>query len=397
MKRVLTIAAAVGFGALLAPPADTACCYFSAIGQDVDQPGQKAFLDWDPVEKIESFIVQPAFKGNAKDFGMVVPTPAQPQLAEAPKDFFKALAVYTILKPTNWEKFRRPKLRRKGGPAPTSAPGGPMPETKSTVKVLEAGVVGTLDYKVIEATDASGLYDWLKAHDYKYSGDTGTLDHYISRRWFFTVMKIDPAQMKRDAGGNYTGTVSPTRFTFPSDRLVYPLRITKISVKHKTEALFYIQAPRKMDLPKAFTYQPSFQVMWRNSYVNAIWEKCSDTERNWWDVVEPRREETLAEFLKWKRKGRGPALSRLEWARRLTDADIGICDGSTPFGRKAPEKEIRNLRILKGILRKGRFITKCRHTFLRDEMDADLVFREATFGGVQDAVEHVEILPTSPP
>jgi hypothetical protein len=74
-----------------------------------------------------------------------------------------------------------------------------------------------------------------------------------------------------------------------------------------------------------------------------------------------------------------------------------VCTGETPFGREAPEEEIKNLRILGGILQKGRFITKCRHTFLRDEMDEDLVFVEATFRGRKDAVEHVEILPTSPP
>lgn len=396
MKRALWIAAALGATALAAPPADPACCYFSAMGQDVDQPGQKAFIDWDPAEKIESFIVQPAFKGNAKDFGMVVPTPAQPKLAEAPRDFFKALAVYTILKPTNWKKFKQPQWRlRKGG---VPSPGAPAPEASTRgVRVLEAGVVGTLDYKVIEATNATGLYDWLKAHDYKYAGDTATLDHYISRRWFFTVMKIDPAQMKRGAGGTYTGTVSPTRFTFESDKLIYPLRITKISVKTQTEALFYVQAPEKMDLPAEFTYQPSFQVMWRNSYANAIWENCSEAEQNWWDVVEPRKDETLAEFMKWKKLRRGPALSRLEWARRLTDADLGVLTGETPFDREAPPEAIKNLRVLKGILRKGRFVTKFRHTFLRDEMDKDLVFREATFGGQRDSVEHVEILPTSPP
>ena len=35
----------------------------------------------------------------------------------------------------------------------------------------------------------------------------------------------------------------PTRFQFTSDKLIYPLKITQISVKEKTEALFYVQAP----------------------------------------------------------------------------------------------------------------------------------------------------------
>src|SRR6202008_362992 len=75
-----------------------ACCYFSAKNADILQPAQKVFITWDPAEKVETFTVQTKFEGNALDFGMVIPTPSQPKLNEMPKDFFKHLAVYTIMK-----------------------------------------------------------------------------------------------------------------------------------------------------------------------------------------------------------------------------------------------------------------------------------------------------------
>src|SRR5262249_49335668 len=82
----------------LAPSgAEAACCYFSAQNADILQPAQKVFISWDPVKGLESFTVQPKFEGNALDFGMVIPTPAQPKLHEMPRDFFKHLAVYSIL------------------------------------------------------------------------------------------------------------------------------------------------------------------------------------------------------------------------------------------------------------------------------------------------------------
>src|ERR1700730_1391246 len=80
------------------PSARSACCYFAAKDKDILQPAQKAFLTWDQQEQVESFTVQPRFEGNAQDFGMVIPTPARPKLAEMPRDFFKELAVFTILK-----------------------------------------------------------------------------------------------------------------------------------------------------------------------------------------------------------------------------------------------------------------------------------------------------------
>src|SRR4051812_44346983 len=90
--------AAVALAALCAADARAACCYFSAKNADILQPAQKVFLTWDPEQKVETFTVQPKFEGNALDFGMVIPTPAQPKLHEMPKDFFKHLAVYSILK-----------------------------------------------------------------------------------------------------------------------------------------------------------------------------------------------------------------------------------------------------------------------------------------------------------
>src|SRR5215471_16799962 len=83
---------------VLATQADAACCYFSAKNADILQPAQKVFLTLDPATQTETFTVQPKFEGNALAFGMVIPTPSQPKLHEMPRDFFKHLAVYSILK-----------------------------------------------------------------------------------------------------------------------------------------------------------------------------------------------------------------------------------------------------------------------------------------------------------
>src|SRR6516165_3171197 len=89
---------ALALGLLLPASANAACCYFSAKNADILQPAQKVFITWDPSEKVETFTVQPKFEGNALDFGMVIPTPTQPKLNEMPRDFFKHLAVYTIMR-----------------------------------------------------------------------------------------------------------------------------------------------------------------------------------------------------------------------------------------------------------------------------------------------------------
>src|SRR5438034_3970747 len=105
MRRYLLPALALG---LLMPAASqAACCYFSAKNADILQPAQKAFITWDPAEKVETFTVQPKFEGNASDFGMVIPTPSRPSVHEMPRDFFKELAVFTILEPMDLSKYKQ--------------------------------------------------------------------------------------------------------------------------------------------------------------------------------------------------------------------------------------------------------------------------------------------------
>jgi hypothetical protein len=60
-----------------------------------------------------------------------------------------------------------------------------------------SGVVGSLDYKIIEAGRADDLFQWLKDNKYHYAGDEASLNFYVQKKWLFTVMKIDTMQMKR--------------------------------------------------------------------------------------------------------------------------------------------------------------------------------------------------------
>src|SRR5437588_2477562 len=188
---------------ITASRADAACCYFAAKDKDINQPAQKAFITWSPDDKKESFTVQPKFEGNADDFGMVIPTPARPKLDEMPRDLFKELAVFTILEPMDMSKYKNLRLyalSRNGAALSDKAE-----RQHSTVRVLEAGVVGSLDYKIITAEKADDLFDWLKENKYNYAGDQGALDYYIKKRWYFTTMKIDPKQMKKRPDGSYEG------------------------------------------------------------------------------------------------------------------------------------------------------------------------------------------------
>lgn len=297
---------------------DAACCYFAAKNKDINQPGQKAFINWDPKTKTEAFTVQPKFEGNAIDFGMVVPTPSRPKLNEMPRDFFKDLAIYTILMPLPQSIYLKPRMYPKSAMYRSRMGGRPSRVFKKKsrgVRVLESGVVGSLDYKIIVADNASGLYSWLKANKYAYAGDKKTLNFYIKKKWFFTVMKIDSKQMKKNPNGSYKGEVTPTRFTFSSGKCIYPLKITQISVKKNTDALFYVQAPRQMDLQGDWSWMHSYRPMYLTYMLG-----CG---------IDANQRQELNSRQNWLRKRRGNGrflTTKLEWAKKLGDAEISVLE-----------------------------------------------------------------------
>ncbi|MBM3457446.1 MAG: DUF2330 domain-containing protein, partial [Armatimonadetes bacterium] len=152
MKRRIGLTLAVTLSLAGAWQAHGACCYFSALHTDVSQPEQKVFLSWDPQLEIERWIVQPQFMGDATEFGMVIPTPARPSILEAPREFFRSLGVYTILKPMPTDKYR-PGVTAGGlgGGFGGGFGGGGLGGGLSAppVRVVETGVVGSLDYKIV--------------------------------------------------------------------------------------------------------------------------------------------------------------------------------------------------------------------------------------------------------
>src|SRR5262245_23758712 len=447
---------------LLAPAtSQAACCYFSAKNADILQPAQKVFITWNPDEKIETFTVQPKFEGNALDFGMVIPTPSQPKLNEMPRDFFKHLAVYTIMKKREMPRsliLPRPSKGFGGGAAKGGfgKKGGSDakeadPESKPSVVVLEAGVVGSLDYKIIEATRADDLFTWLKDNKYSYSGDEATLNYYIQKKWLFTVMKIDTMQMKRNKDGSFNGEVTPTRFQFASEKLIYPLKITQISVREKTEALFYVQAPHKVDLPGDMTYQYTWVPMLQAA-TGCTPGGIKGGGEEWLKAFGPQVAPLLAKaqqlnfrFVAGQRpqpNNKGHIPTTMEWARKLSKSDIDILGGKAPYSEKvpdpdegfvladakqkerakaiakvirarlakaqqerpfgylvrgAPAEDVKNLQQLAGHLTENWFITKFRKIFARDEMNDDLAMVPARYNDTEDTSEYEELLPVSPP
>src|SRR5437660_108788 len=92
-----------------------ACAPVSGTGTHVAVATESALIVWDEKAKTQHFIRRASFETKVPYFGFLVPTPTQPELAEAPDELFTRLEDWT--KP----EVRREKIYKKFAPFSMSA------------------------------------------------------------------------------------------------------------------------------------------------------------------------------------------------------------------------------------------------------------------------------------
>lgn len=426
-------------------PAGSACVLVAAKGQEAWQPAQKVFLDWEPRTKVETLVLQPSFESDAPDLGFVVPTPSRPEMVAVPREFFMELAVFTAL---SRRVFPTSSLK---DPPPVEE--GPRQGVR--VKVLAEGIVGTRNYQIVTADKTEALAVWLREHGYDASSRKA-LDTYVEKKWCFTLFQNDPARTRKQADGVFAGEAQPIGLRFSSTEPIYPLRAAR-GTKDRLDVLFYVQAPAKMDLPGEGTYQYQWVPLLLNS--RGLYPKGhfgdgdlpgkADEWLKGLGAAAPalvkKGEELGFGFVNRTRplpNKQGRTAATLEWARQLTADDLRVLtnpaayserppdpdEGFTvadlkndnrreaifqviqrrldrlarqrPAGylvRAAPAEDVVRLKELAGWLHEGRFLTKFRKVFARNEIDKDVILIPARVGGAEDQSEYTESLPPSPP
>ncbi|MBX3117717.1 MAG: DUF2330 domain-containing protein [Fimbriimonadaceae bacterium] len=195
----------IGAG-ILAAAIGHACC--TAYGEDpILLSNEKAIIVWNEAQKTEHFIRQASFEGEAKDFGFIVPTPTQPEIAAVEETVFEVLS-----------RFKPRDKGNIGCSAPDSVAGAAS-DTKSDVEVLDVVQVGDHKATVLKATDGQAMMNWLKQNGYKTRpAMTEWLDYYTKKAWIFTALKYTGAK----------ANVTPTkaiRLSFKTDEPHYPYKM----------------------------------------------------------------------------------------------------------------------------------------------------------------------------
>jgi hypothetical protein len=175
---------------------------------------QTVILIWDAGQGLQHFIRRASFKGEAEDFGFLVPSPTRPELNESGDEAFPYLQ-----KLTEPETKRLPRPSGVSCGCSKSAMKGAAPPP---VTVLEEKRVAGFHASILESRSADALVGWLKDHGYAYSSELAAwADPYVKAGWKFTAL-----QVARDPQGKSQKTVAAAalRISFKTDRPIFPYR-----------------------------------------------------------------------------------------------------------------------------------------------------------------------------
>lgn len=262
---------------------------------------QTVILIWDPVEKMQHFIRRASFESDGDDFGFLIPSPTQPELAESGDDAFAIFARATeplIITRTAAEE-----------PSSSGCGCGLKAEAKSVTATAVADTVTILDQKtvagfhatVLEATSTTVLVDWLKQNNYAFSPEVEAWARpYVDQGWKITALRV--AKDTKDAQRVAAGSL---RLSFKTDKPLFPYRepaseasASTLGVHRRLLRIYFVSDQRYngafnsafADVPNPPRTLWSGHTAWagelapsqRDSIVQALQIPAESTPNTWW-------------------------------------------------------------------------------------------------------------------
>jgi len=189
------------------------------------------------------------FKGNLKDFAMVVPVPvvlSKNDIKVVDQQIFNTLNEYS--KPRLVEYFdQNPCDRYNYNKLEGKAPGVAMSEVVVNgygsakrkdlgVKIEAKYLVGEYDILILSAKESSGLKTWLEENGYKIpAGADEVLQPYIKSNLKFFVVKVNEEE-KSKLPGNF---LRPIQIRFSSPKFMLPIRLGMANADGDQDMIVY--------------------------------------------------------------------------------------------------------------------------------------------------------------
>lgn len=215
MKRLgalLSVTSLLVLGQVASPAAACACgAPAPPIGSDVNVGAEHAMVRWDG--DLEEIVLQLDLTSDSGSTGLIFPTPNPATVTAGDPELFESLR--DAMQPeivTEYDWWGMGGLL--GGAGAPGDGGGAGPDVLARVQL------GPIEATTLAASDSQGLTDWLTTNGYGLSeAVTAELPQYIDDGWSFVALKLT-GDVPLD------GALDPITFTFETDSLVYPMRMS---------------------------------------------------------------------------------------------------------------------------------------------------------------------------
>jgi hypothetical protein len=187
------------------------------------------------------------FKGDFKDFAMVVPVPtvlAKKDIKVVDQGIFNRLNDYSQPRlveywdqnPCNMYKDEEVKTENLKATADMAMPSAAPSLKKNKVTIEAQYIVGEYDILILSALESSGLKTWLTENGYKIpAGAEEVLEPYIKSNMKFFVVKVNMDQKKKLPGD----FLRPLQISFSSPKFMLPIRLGMANADGDQDMIVY--------------------------------------------------------------------------------------------------------------------------------------------------------------
>ncbi|AYG83178.1 hypothetical protein DWB77_05374 [Streptomyces hundungensis] len=244
-RRVLLVAlalVALQLGSLVAPAYACGCgAMVPQSGRQLSVRQETSAVRWDGHH--EQIVMRLTVDGNAPQAAWIMPVPSRATVKLGDRQLFDEL-----------ERLSAPVHRTRTYFWPRSGDwplardrsvgdGAPRPAAKPPVEVVGRERLGPFDVARLTASDPTALRDWLSRNGFQLPPALSTeLRPYVDQKWEYVAIRLAPDRPGRALGG----PLDPLSLSFASDRLIYPMRLSRLAKTPQTLDL-YVLADHRME------------------------------------------------------------------------------------------------------------------------------------------------------
>jgi hypothetical protein len=192
---------------------------------------EETLIVWSESQKRQDFIRKVIFNASVPEFGLLVPVPTRPEVAEASDSIFEVLRDEMEKQRPHRREWIFPWTKQNLDDG-FGAMGGGMSRGKGGAPVVPGGIqvveelqVGLFKTQVITATNTKALDEWLQKEGFSLGTESQKyLQHYVGGTWHWVVFSYKGKSPQDSQSHNIQIESQTFRLSFDSERAFYPYR-----------------------------------------------------------------------------------------------------------------------------------------------------------------------------